>query len=673
MAVIDDLKILVDKFDKNYSYYKDKKNKYNEQSCRMEYIDPLLMLLGWDVTNKKGVSPQFREVIAEKYSSKKDRPDYTLTLRGVTKFFVEAKSPSEDVIMNADHANQTRSYGWNGMHKIAVLTNFEYLIIYDTTVMPNDTDASSVARYKVYHYLDYVSKFDEISAFISRNAVYSGSFDITFNNAFSGVGHITQSVDMHFLKQINEWRVELSNDLYSKAVPGSPYNSLEILNDVVQEFINQIVFLRICEDKKLPLYHSLKDNIKNKTVLHKEMEKMFREADKLYNSGMFSGPYIIFDLDNEIIKNMVEELYYPKSPYKFNIIEPNMLGKMYEMFLTEELIEENGVLSLSKRRDCKNRSVVTTPTEIVKYIVANTLERLCKGKTPQEIIGLRFADIACGSGIFLEELFEQLQNYCVEWYIKNDISHLEEIHGDRYKLPLEDKKNILVSCIYGIDIDVHAVEVAKFSLLIKLIENETAPSVSTSVKVLPNLDNNILHGNSLVDNASLAGKGVTANEMIQLVPFDWSTFGADNFFDAIVGNPPYVKTAEMHILLPEVEINDIYKNNYKTSYQQFDKYFIFIERALEKLKKGGYLCYIVPNKFFKIKAGKELRRLISYQKYLVSLDDFGDAQLFEDKTIYSSILLLRKEKQEYFDYSSVENQSQLWAGTLKRTITKNNR
>ena len=71
-------------------------------------------------------------------------------------------------------------------------------------------------------------------------------------------------------------------------------------------------------------------------------------------------------------------------------------------------------------------------------------------------------------------------------------------------------------------------------------------------------------------------------------------------------------------------------------YKQFDKYFIFVEQAIRKTKDAGYICYIVPNKFFKVGAGEHLRSLIAKGRYLVSLDDFGDAQLFEDKTIYSS-------------------------------------
>ena len=123
---------IVDRFKLNISFYKNAKNAYNEHSCRIEYIDPFLKILGWDVSNEKGLAPQYREVIAENYSSRTDRPDYTITLRGVPKFFVEAKKPSVDIISDNEPAFQIRKYGWNAKHRIAVLTNFEYLVIYDT-------------------------------------------------------------------------------------------------------------------------------------------------------------------------------------------------------------------------------------------------------------------------------------------------------------------------------------------------------------------------------------------------------------------------------------------------------------------------------------------------------------------------------------------------------------
>lgn len=664
---INELKTLVNKFDSNISYYKEPSNGYNENSTRIEYIDPLLEILGWDVANHQGLPPQYREVIEEAYSGRSDRPDYSLTLKGVTKLFVEAKKPSVEIERLPEPAIQTRKYGWNAGHRVAVLTNFEYLVIYDTTIMPNIRDRASVARYKIYHYTEYVDSFEEIYNMISRNAVYSGEFDNYFGDRFPDGNNTTQQIDNYFLSQINEWRLLLSNELYEK---GGKYLSLEVLNDAVQNFINQIVFLRICEDRNLPLYHKLSDSLQEKNKLHSEIESLLRDADRRYNSGMFSGESIVFDLDSNVIVSIIESLYYPQSPFLFNIIEPNMLGKIYEIFLTEQLVLENNKIVLGKKRDCANRSVVTTPIEIVKYMVEKTMSLLCRDKTPSEIKRIKIADIACGSGIFLEEAFDYLQRRCISWYLDNDRSHLIDLGNGCYKLPLEEKKELLTSCIYGIDIDINAVEVAKFSLLIKLVEDETEPSVVGSVPILPNLTNNILYGNSLVSSEEIIGFNPNQEELIEINPFNWDENGFTDQFDAIIGNPPYVNTEGMHTLLPNIEF-DIYKTKYESSYKQFDKYFVFIERAISKVKDLGYVCYIVPNKFFKVLSGEKLREILASNQLLVSIDDFGDAQLFDDRTIYSSIILLQKKRQETFTYSNVKSGSSLWGGEKAESIELN--
>lgn len=691
---------LIDKFSKNLQYYKDGSNSYNEHSCRIEYIDPLLKILGWDVANEKGLPPQYREVTAENYSNETDRPDYSLTLKGVTKLFVEAKKPAVDISTATQPAYQAKKYGWNAKHKIAVLTNFEYLVIYDTTCIPQDTDETAVARYRKYHYTDYVEKINEIMQLLSRDSVYNGTFDAFMKEHFPISGRQTEQIDELFLKQINQWRVDLSNYLYKKPntyyelhqdepskytehllvaetsykfnkIPVK-YNSIEVLNDVVQQFINQIVFLRICEDRNLPLYHKLKETIADQDLMKKNLGELFRAADKRYNSGLFEGDYIIFDLDNQIILDMIEGLYYPKSPYLFNIIEPNMLGKIYEAFLTEKLIlSDTDTIVLAKKKDCVNRSVVTTPTEIVKYMVSKAMTELCFGKTPEQLLHLRIVDIACGSGIFLEEVYDYLVHYCVEWYLANSPEHLIELSNGRKKLPLEEKKAILCSCIFGIDIDIHAVEVAKFSLLLKLIEDETTPSVVESSPILPNLNRNIFYGNSLIDSVRLQDDVINVATRIEIVPFDWEYINEGNLFDLVVGNPPYVSTEDMHGLLPTEEVL-AYKNTYDSAYKQFDKYFMFIERAIEKIRENGRVCYIVPNKFYKIGSGKNLRKLLAENSYLMSLDDFGDAQLFDDKTIYSSILLISKRKNNEFIYTKVNSAASLWAGEETNSIIINN-
>ena len=662
MTKIEELEKLVKTFADNLDYYKDPKNNYNEQTTRDDFISPLLCILGWDVSNSQGLPPQYKEVIPEKYSIKTDRPDYSLTLKGVTKLFVEVKKPSVKIECENEPSFQARRYGWNANHKIVILTNFEYLSIYDTTRIPLSTDNVNTALYKQYNFKEYVQKFDEIANIISKETVYLGRFDTIFSDETFAKDHIAQKVDGHFLAQINTWRLKVSNYLFTQT-PTTDNDFIDVLNDRVQAFINQIVFLRICEDRNLPLYYKLAETVTDK----KELIKLLKESDKRYNSGLFADSSIYYELDEKLINEIIESLYYPQSPYLFNIIEPNLLGKIYEQFLTKKLTIENGKIILSDKKDYADRSIVSTPIEIVKYIVDKTLKPICENKTPQEILDLKIADIACGSGIFLEEAFDYLVDYCENWYGKNKKDYLLELSPENRKLPLEDKKNILLSCIYGIDIDYHAVEVAKFSLLIKLIENETEPSVTNIFPILPNLDKNIKFGNSLVENENLKREELTDYEHLAISPFSWTDINNGNKFSAIIGNPPYVKTEDMHNLLPEAEFN-YYLKNYFSPYKQFDKYFVFIEQAINKTTNDGRIGMIVPNKFFKIEAGKKLQEFLSKNNYIESINDFGDSQIFQEQTIYSCILTLSKNKPSTFNYSRTSSLTGLWGEIQENNI-----
>lgn len=666
MINTDDLLRLVTQYQKNAKIYRNAKY-YNEQNCRDEFISPLLECFGWDVHNKKGAQPQYKEVVVEQFSNRGERPDYTLTLNGVSKIFVEAKKPSVNITTDSAPAIQARRYGWNAKHKLSILTNFEELLIYDVTNRPEETDSAHVSLYRKYHYLEYMEKFSEIYSLISKESVYSGRFDKFVDENFPNAERYSTEVDELFLKQINEWRLEIGRYLYGQY---EEYKDIDVLNDVVQEFINQIIFLRICEDRNLPVYRKLKETAQNKKDLQESLTKVFREVDKKYNSKLFSGKNIIFDLNNEIIFNMIDSLYYPQTPYLFHIIEPGILGKIYEAFLTERLIIEDHDIISAAKQEYKYRSVVSTPVEIVKYMVKNTLCSICEGKTPEEIKGLQIADIACGSGVFLEEAYQFLIDYCVEWYLYHDPGHLLELSNGKRKLPLADKKEILTKCIYGVDIDAHAVEVSRFSLLIKLIEDETTASVRECIPILPDLNANIRNGNSLIAREDLNSGNIAFELLYAVKPFQWETINDGCRFDVIIGNPPYVKTEDIHVLESEDEFN-IYKKKYKSAYKQFDKYFLFIEKALHLLKEDGKLCYIIPNKFYKIGAGQELRRLLS--AHIAQLDDFGDMQLFPDKTIYSSIILLQKKQTTEFKYTNVTSLTSLWLGEEQENIVLRNK
>ena len=175
---------LIAQYQKNREFYRSAK-EFNEQDCRDEFISPLLECFGWDVHNQNGVLPQYKEVVVERFSNSGDRPDYTLTLNGVSKIFVEAKKPAVAITEDSIPAIQARRYGWNAKHKLSILTNFEDLLVYDVTNRPQEGDRVTVSLYRKYHYLDYLKKYGEIYKLISRESVYSGEYDKFVNESFS--------------------------------------------------------------------------------------------------------------------------------------------------------------------------------------------------------------------------------------------------------------------------------------------------------------------------------------------------------------------------------------------------------------------------------------------------------------------------------------------------------
>ena len=648
------LKELINRFKVNYEFYNN--SKYNESECRLEFIDEFLKDFGWDVQNSNGKSPNLKEVVVESYEQELGKPDYTMTFNGISTFFVEAKKPAVNILDNSDCSFQTRRYGWSAKHRISILTNFKELLIYDCSDMPKSNDPTSKNLIAKYNYLEYFDKYDEIYELISKEIVYNGKFEEKFKS-FSAIG---QTIDEMFLKQINDWRVQLGQELFN--IKGG---NIEDINIEIQEFINEIVFLRICEDRNLPLYKTLQKSISIDSMLQKELEKIIEIADKRYNSGIFKERNIINELDKNILKNIITDLYYPNSPYDFTVISSNILGEIYEVFISETLIVKNNEVILQAKKENLNRAIVTTPYDVVKFMVSKSLEKFTNKKSPEEIKKLRIADIACGSGIFLTEVLDYLINYCQDWYEKNKkYDNLEETYTNTYKLTYKEKKEILTNCLYGVDIDYQAVEVAKFSLLLKVLENETEETVINEKPVLPSLDSNIVNGNSLIDLEMI--EDATTDELINIRPFSFNDINGGNKFDLIIGNPPYVITEDMIKLQDKKEVQ-AYKSKYYVAYKQFDKYFLFIQRAVDLVKDDGTVCYIVPNKFINNVAGEKIRELISENKYLKMFIDFNYQQVFKDKTIYSSIILLNKSKEENFEYSYI-NSYEEWIINNKSNI-----
>ncbi|HDM8136273.1 TPA: N-6 DNA methylase [Vibrio harveyi] len=636
------LKVLVDKYQNDIEYYRS--SRYNETQLRTDFLDRLFSILGWDITNSNGKPTNEREVLVEeglkaRAGDNTKKPDYTFRLFSERKFFVEAKKPSVHVEVDPEPAKQVRRYGFTAKLKVSVLSNFEYTAIYDCSNQVAEDDTATNSRVKLYHYTELVDNLEEIRRLIGRESVYSGQFDNEWSNIESKIARF--SVDDLFLQQINQWRFMLANEFLTI----KPELTEEELNDLTQNYINSIVFLRVCEDRDLEEYETLYHYAADKDF--QSLTVKLKQSDKKYNSGLFALNHIdkLIHNENSCIWSIIEQLYFPHSTYSFSVFSSDILGNIYEVFLSEKIkVNNDGEVVIQRKEEHIDRDVVTTPSHIVKEIVRNTVIKYCKGKTDEQILNSKFADIACGSGAFLLEVFQTIQDVLTDYYIEHDHSKLQQLTEHSFKLKLDVKREILTRCIYGVDKDFNAVNACSFGLLLKLLEGESKDTIGTEKTILPRTESNILFGNSLIDLSD----NVKQTDLLKVNPFD-----VNHSFDVIVGNPPYMATEHMNQITPS-ELT-IYKKKYKSAYKQFDKYFLFVERAMQFLKNDGHLGYILPSKFIKVGAGKHLRKLLTDNKYLCKLVSFGANQVFKDKTTYTCLLFLTKSQQDKFSFYEVKD------------------
>ncbi len=668
------LKALVEKYKSDRDTYI--KPTYNETQLRNDFIDPLLKCLGWDVDNDKNKTHFLRDVIQEEYIEIKDEdtkknPDYTLRINGTRKLFVEVKKPSVNILNSSKAAFQTRRYGWSANLGISVLTNFDHLIIYDCRYKPDSSDNEHVARYKVYSYEDYEQAIDEINSLISYDTANSGALD----ELFSVDTREGETFDEYFLQQIEGWRAKLAET----AIKNNSELNEEDVNYIIQRLLNRIIFLRISEDRTIEKYETIKA-IKS----YEELKALFQRSDRKFNSGLFDfiedALSLEVNIDSDVLIEIFNELYFPQSPYDFSVVDPTILSQIYERFLGRKItIDEGRNFNIIEAPEVSASSgVVPTPKIIVEQIVKDTLTPLIDGKTFHELCDLKIADICCGSGTFLISTYDFLLEKMMEKIIEEGIDDpnlIYQIDGEGLSFTLKGKRNIIENNLYGVDINPYAVEVTEFSLLLKLLEGEDEASVNNFIhqhsdKILPNLKSNIKCGNSLVDSKFFEFMPDALDDdrlLFSVKPFDWDEefpdIMAKGGFDAIVGNPPYVRIQNMQKYSPE-EIKYYQASNSQYAVAKkatIDKYFVFIQRAVELLNPSGLLGYIVPHKFFLTKGGKELRKFITKEHQISKIIHFGVTQVFPERSTYTAILVLQANKMDEFEFKKI---SKISAETL---------
>lgn len=441
-----------------------------------------------------------------------------------------------------------------------------------------------------------------------------------------------------------------------------------------QKLIDRFLFIFFAEDRGLlqPNYTIKRlaewDTIRKLDVdepLYDRFKKHFNYLDKgrkgdaenkeifAYNGGLFK-PDSILDrviIDDDLLYNHTKKL----ATYDFESqVDVNILGHIFENSLNEiESINaeiEGGNFDKQKSKRKKD-GVFYTPKYITKYIVENTVGKLCdekkaelgfkeeeyfkgrgtgrnkrKNSTIQKLVEtldtyrdwllqITICDPACGSGAFL--------NQALDFLIKEHqyIDELKtKILGGGLQFP-DIENTILENNIYGVDLNEESVEIAKLSLWLRTAQPR---------RKLNDLSSNIKCGNSLIDSKTIAGDKA----------FNWETAFAKVFanggFDVVIGNPPYGD------YFSEKEKTYLLKKYQKSFSGTIDMYIFFFEIALDLLRTKGRLCFITPNTFVDYAQFSGLRDILKMNNNIEQIINLS--KVFEDAIVDTTIISLQKDK-----------------------------
>ena len=414
-------------------------------------------------------------------------------------------------------------------------------------------------------------------------------------------------------------------------------------------------------DVEVPLYDRYKQYFGYLDTGRKGTDK--KEEIFAYNGGLFEPDAILdtITIDDDLLLRHTKHL----TTYHFESqVDVNILGHIFEHSLNEiESInaEIEGTSFDKQKTKRKKDGVFYTPKYITKYIVDNTIGKLCTQKkqeigiTDEEyakgrknrhettikkldqqlkdyrdwLLEITICDPACGSGAFL--------NQALDFLIKEH-TYLDELNRQLFGgfLVFPDIENhILERNIYGVDLNEESVEIAKLSLWLRTAQPK---------RKLTSLNKNIKCGNSLIESKAIAGEKA----------FNWKEQFPEVFdkggFDVIIGNPPYVPTEYIS------EIDKIFlEKTYQSAFGRMNLYPIFYEKGIQILKENGILGFITPYTILKNQYYKESRKYIIDNTKIIELIDFKGILVFQDAAVDSIILTLEKGKYDNYNFKQISN------------------
>lgn len=623
------------------------RNSKEEQYQGEFLIDLFVDVLGYT----KNPTPHFN--LTTEYKNVKDskKADGAIIISDKVRAIIELKGTNTTDLSKIE----TQAFGYKNNQpdcKYVITSNFEKLRFYiDNAIEHLEFNLFELTKGE-FELLYLCLAFENISADIPARIK---------NESVSTEDEITKKL----YKDYSVFKRELFKNLSEQ---NPEFDPLELFKKS-QKLLDRLLFLFFGEDRGLlppnsvrmilEQWNKLKD-LDEYVPLYDRFKKYFGYLNTgfkgkhfdvfAYNGGLFKPDEILdnITIDDTLLYNHTLKL----AEYDFaSEVDVNILGHIFENSLNEideiKAQIEGQEIDKSKTKRKKD-GVFYTPKYITKYIVENTVGKLCEEKKAelgiveedyftdkkrqqktklqllQKLADYRtwlhqitIIDPACGSGAFLNEAL----NFLIDEH--KYIDELEaKLTGSSIAFAYHSD-SILENNLFGVDLNEESVEIAKLSLWLRTAEPN---------RKLNDLSNNIKCGNSLIDDPEIAGDKA----------FNWEKefpqIFAKGGFDVVIGNPPYVFARDNF----KQDEKNFYIKEYFSAKYQINTYLLFIEKSIKILKSKGLFGLIIPNAWLMVYSGEGLRKYLleSCNLYqIINLEGYS----FESANVETVILLAKNQ------------------------------
>lgn len=455
----------------------------------------------------------------------------------------------------------------------------------------NGNEATLKKIYKVAGGFKLQPANPAISAFVVKQVIVQGKVISVMRNYETRRLLSDPLTLLTFNEDLKELIAKTQEEIQNKFKPNSEFETWQKTEEkpdhnkfcleTTYTFLNELLLLWVCKDKALIKF----DTIENK----QDLIALKNNAQEIYSHIFTNNIFDWYSPDDVLLLEITNTF----NKYDFSQIDRDILGKMYEQFITRE--------------ERKKLGQFYTPEPIIDYILDQT-------GYVEHIENKKIIDISCGSGGFTTRAANRLINK-----LKNE----------------KNKEGVIkkvIDNIYGLDINPFACYLAETNILLQLLDLIIEAKQSNHNFKVPKI--NIFQTNTVETPSLLTGD----EQNIKDIKNKSGKF--IDGFDFVVGNPPYLEAKKMDKKTKEL----CAETCPSIASGAFDLFVCFIDKGLRLLKDGGKLGYIFPNKFLIANYAKKMREELLYKYTIKEIIDVSECEVFENVSVYPVVFIAENKK-----------------------------